>query len=224
MDRSSAPQRTAKGQRTRAHIFRTAIALFAQQGYEQTTMRAIAAGAGCSLGLAYHYFAAKEDLVLALYSQLADDLEIQVRALPAGPLAVRFHAAVGLNLALLAPYRSALLALFVPALRLESGVAVLGTNTQRVRQQVAHVFTLVVAGAGDAPPVPQAAHLATTLYGLHLALVLFWIQDRSPATTATEDLRGLLRDGLTLVGPLLCLPEAAAALARLMAILDPALR
>ena len=41
--------------------------LFREQGYEQTTMRAIAREAGVSVGNAYYYFASKEHLIEAFY-------------------------------------------------------------------------------------------------------------------------------------------------------------
>ena len=76
---------TGKAQRTREHILETALELFARKGYAETTMRDIAAEADCSLGLAYRYFARKEEMVLALYERLATELEEEVAALPPGP-------------------------------------------------------------------------------------------------------------------------------------------
>src|SRR5438067_13611060 len=71
---------TPKGQRTRALILDSALALFAEKGYAATTMRDIAGRAGCSLGLAYRYYARKEDLILAFYERWALELEEEVRA------------------------------------------------------------------------------------------------------------------------------------------------
>jgi len=62
-----------KGRRSRQHIFETAMAQFAERGFAQVTMRDVARAAGCSLGLAYKYFASKEELVLALYALLAEE-------------------------------------------------------------------------------------------------------------------------------------------------------
>jgi AcrR family transcriptional regulator len=64
---------TPKAVQTRLHILDTALELFATQGYDATTMREIAAAADCSLGLAYRYFASKEEMVLALYGRMALD-------------------------------------------------------------------------------------------------------------------------------------------------------
>jgi AcrR family transcriptional regulator len=61
--------RTAKGEPTMAAIFEAALDLFRAQGYDATTMRAIARRAGVSLG-SYHYFPSKEHLVLEFYRYL----------------------------------------------------------------------------------------------------------------------------------------------------------
>ena len=55
--------KTPKGQQTRSNILETALGLFQERGYDQTTMRAIATEAGVSLGNAYYYFASKEVLI-----------------------------------------------------------------------------------------------------------------------------------------------------------------
>ena len=61
--------KTRKGEQTRTRILETALRLFREQGYEKTTMRAIAAEGGVSLGSAYYYFESKEHLVQAFYLQ-----------------------------------------------------------------------------------------------------------------------------------------------------------
>ncbi len=57
---SRAQPKTDKSEQTRALILETAMRLFQERGYEKTTMRAIAAEAGVSVGNAYYYFSAKE--------------------------------------------------------------------------------------------------------------------------------------------------------------------
>src|SRR5687768_9742979 len=86
---------TPKARRTRARILEAALALFADRGYEATTMRDVAREAGASLGLAYRYFASKEEFALALYMRLAEESEEWVRdGLVGGTVAERFEAAM----------------------------------------------------------------------------------------------------------------------------------
>lgn len=72
-----------------------ALHLFASKGYDQTTMRDIAALAECSPGLTYRYLASKEDLVLELYRWLTVQLEELVGSLSVGSIADRFHDLMG---------------------------------------------------------------------------------------------------------------------------------
>lgn len=65
---------------TRRLLMRAGLELFADRGLERTTVDAIAANAGCSKGLVYHYFPNKRALAEAV---LADWVE-QVAAVAAG--------------------------------------------------------------------------------------------------------------------------------------------
>src|SRR4029079_19304746 len=208
-------QLTPKGERTREHILDTALGLFIEKGYDATTMREIAAAAECSLGLTYRYFARKEDLVLALYQRTATEQVEFVQSLPPAPIADRFVLAMQAKIAQIAPYRDAFGALFGAALTPNSAVTVLGDPTSDIRERVSHVFYDLVRGATDAPPERQARQQATVLYALHLALLLFWLHDRSPDQRATDDLIKLACDTLALVRPVLRVPPISKALARL---------
>ena len=73
----------------------------------------------------------------------------------------------------------------------------------------------------SSPRERQARQLAIVLYALHLALLLFWLHDRSPDQRATDDLINLARDTLALVRPVLRLPPISKALARLARAIEP---
>jgi hypothetical protein len=59
------------------------------------------------------------------------------------------------------------------------------------------------------------------LYGLHLILVLAWLQDRSPDARATGELLLLVRDAVALAVPLLETAPAEETLERLARALAP---
>jgi len=66
---------------SRAKIVETALELFAQHGYEATSVRMIAHAAGIAQGLLYNYFASKEALLATVVQQsMADVRESFVRA------------------------------------------------------------------------------------------------------------------------------------------------
>jgi AcrR family transcriptional regulator len=212
---------TPKGERTREHLLDTALRLFTAEGYEATTMRDIAAAADCSLGLAYRYFASKEEFVLALYARMEQEFAGYVEALPPAPLAQRFGQTMRAKLAHLAPYREVFGTLAGATLNPRSNVAVLGDTTAEVRQRVSTMFLVVVRGATDAPRDPVARDLATALYGAHLALILFWLYDRTPNQRATDELLSLVGDALGIARRLLRLPPLARMLGRLVRIIGP---
>lgn len=76
-------QESPKSTRTRAKLKSTAFKLFRSRGFSNTTLRAIAAESGVSLGSTYYYFDSKEELVLELF----DDLLAEHRARIAPALA-----------------------------------------------------------------------------------------------------------------------------------------
>src|SRR5918999_1839609 len=74
--------KVSKGDQTKALILDTALEMFRERGYEETTMRAIAKKAGVSLGNAYYYFSSKEYLIQAFYQRLHEEhLAVAVPAL-----------------------------------------------------------------------------------------------------------------------------------------------
>jgi AcrR family transcriptional regulator len=215
--------RTPKGQRARQLILSSALRLFSARGYEETTMRDIAAEAGYSPGLTYRYFSGKEELVMLLYEQLAEELESYASSLPRAALAERFYATVAKLLEIMAPHHETLMALFGTALNPRSKVWVLGEATADIRRKSRAMYSALILGATDAPRAWQREDLATVLYGVHMAVVFFWLIDQSAQAQRAHQLLALIRDLLKLLQPLLRLPVAAHPLTRLARILGPLL-
>lgn len=223
MEPSEMTKLSQKATLTRQRIIDTALQLFAAKGYEGTTMRDIAAEAGCSLGLAYRYFGSKEDLVLELYRWLAVQLEELAPTLPAASIADRFHHLMRALLVAMAPHRLTLVALSGAALNPLSRAGVFGAEGAEVRRRARAAYLVLVTEAKDAPRASQRDDLATLLYGLQLALVLFWLQDLSSGTRKTEELLQFIHELLGRIRPLLRLPWVAQTVARLVQIVGPLL-
>jgi AcrR family transcriptional regulator len=60
---------------SRARIVTHALRLFAEHGYDRTTVKMIADSAGISQGLIYAHFASKDDLLLAIFEQSMRDIQ-----------------------------------------------------------------------------------------------------------------------------------------------------
>jgi AcrR family transcriptional regulator len=56
----------------RQRIVAAAVALFAEQGYDATSVNQVVAEAGVAKGALYHYFGSKDDLLYEVYRELVD--------------------------------------------------------------------------------------------------------------------------------------------------------
>ncbi|WP_268905697.1 TetR/AcrR family transcriptional regulator [Devosia sediminis] len=87
--------REQKRQETLSRITRSAMELFARQGYEATTIEAIAAAAGISRRTFFHYFKTKDDVLLSQQAGLGEQLIAALAAEPdAGTPMRTVHAAM----------------------------------------------------------------------------------------------------------------------------------
>ncbi len=81
---ATAPQQTAPGKRaaqgraTRGQLIEVATSLFAEHGYEGTSIEAVLAAAGVSRGALYHHFAGKEALFAAVLTAISDRITVEV--------------------------------------------------------------------------------------------------------------------------------------------------
>ena len=69
---------------TRADILEAARALFAEQGFRRTTIRAVAGAAGVDPALVHHYFGSKDDLCVAALALPVDPRQVIGPALAGG--------------------------------------------------------------------------------------------------------------------------------------------
>ena len=200
--RGRPPGRTAEGEATRKLLYDTAIALFAERGYESATLREVAARAGMSPALLYRYFPSKRAVVLALYDELSEVFAARAADLPRGKWRDRVLHALGLSLDVLGPHRVTLRAL-TPILVGDVEEGVFAANTKFSRERVESAFRRAVIGATDAPRGDLGEAVGRLSYLLHLGVILWWLLDRSPSQRATHALVALLAS---------ILPSAALAL------------
>jgi AcrR family transcriptional regulator len=203
--RGRPPGRTAEGDATRRRLYETAIGLIGERGFEATTLRDVASRAGVSVGLLYRYFPSKRSIVLALYDDLSDTFAREAAGLPPGKWRDRFASALETSLRVLGPHRVTLRAL-APVMVGDVEEGVFAQSTAFSRRRVQAVFQSAALGATDAPAPRLAEAVGSLLYLLHLAVILWWLLDKSPAQRATRGLVGLLRQVLPSAALTLRLP------------------
>ena len=93
------------------------------------------------------------------------------------------------------PHRSTLSAL-VSVLIGDANEGLFAPGTAFSRERVQKVFDEAVSGATDTPKKEVAVALAQLLYLAHLAIILWWLLDKSPRQKATDALIVLLKQSL----------------------------
>ena len=188
--RGRPPGPTAQGAAARERLYATAMELIAARGYEATTLRDIAKQAGVSVGLLYRYFPGKQAVVIALYDELSSEFARHVADMPPGRWRDRFVFALKTSLAVLEPHRVALRAL-TPILVGDPEEGIFASSTAFSRLRVQQVFEHAVTDATDAPKGPLSEALGRFLYLVHLAVLLWWLLDKSTHQRATRTLVSL---------------------------------
>jgi AcrR family transcriptional regulator len=89
------PPTTVNGQTVPERLVEVALRLFAERGFEGTSVQDVVAAAGVTKGAMYHYFGAKDDLLAEIYARV---LRMQMERLTSfveqdGPVADRLLAA-----------------------------------------------------------------------------------------------------------------------------------
>jgi AcrR family transcriptional regulator len=181
---------TVQGAEARERLYRIAVRLMAKKGFESTTLRDVAAEAGVSAGLLYRYFPNKRAVIVALYDELSADFVTQAAEMPAGRWRDRFMFAVKASLKALDPHRTALKGL-VSVLVGDPEEGVFSESTAFSRERVQRVFTEAVIGSTDAPGGALGDALGRLLYLAHLAVLLWWLLDKSAKQRSTRALVSL---------------------------------
>jgi AcrR family transcriptional regulator len=174
--------KTQKGDQTKALILETALEMFQERGYEQTTMRAIAEKAKLSLGNAYYYFHSKEYLIQAFYHRTHE--QHMAAALPVlekeTSLKSRLLNVMRLKIDTLNPYHEFAGQLFKTAANPESPLNPFAEESDPVRRDSIELFDRVVEGSKARIPKDLRAELPYLLWVYHMGIILFWIHDPSP--------------------------------------------
>ncbi len=77
-------KRAAQGRATRGQLIEVATRLFAEQGYEGTSIEAVLSAAGVSRGALYHHFPGKEALFEAVVVAVSDQVTVDLAAAVGG--------------------------------------------------------------------------------------------------------------------------------------------
>ncbi|GLZ82039.1 TetR family transcriptional regulator [Actinorhabdospora filicis] len=198
-DPPAADRARARGERTRSAIIETALRLFDERGYDKTTMRAIAAEAGVSVGNAYYYFASKDHLIQGFYLRMAEAHEAIVlpRLTGVDDLSERLAITLDTWLDVAEPYHRFAGQFFRNAADPASPLSPFSPESAEARSRGIALYREVLAGVRVSPDLRET--LPELLWLYQMGVCLYWVYDR---TAGQERSRGLARRTAPLVGRL----------------------
>lgn len=193
--------RSAKAEATRATIVAASMRLFRENGYDGTTMRAVADAAGMSLGSAYYYFASKEHLIQGFYDQLAHEHAAAVADVIADRtgFADRLEAVLSTWVDLAEPYHDFAATFFRNAADPNSPLSPFSPESAVARATAVGIHRDVLDGSDLKLPAALRAEMPELLWLLQMGVVLFWVYDSSEDQSRTH---GLIRGIVPLVDKL----------------------
>jgi AcrR family transcriptional regulator len=173
--------RSPKAEQTRATIAAAAMRLFRRDGYDRTTMRAIAQEAGVSVGNAYYYFASKEHLIQAFYDGLQAEHAAAASALLADrrSFAARLQAVLETWLDVAAPNHEFAGQFFRNAAEPTSPLSPFSPESAGAREASIAVMAQVVDGSDLKLAPALRRELPELLWMVQMGVVLFWVYDDS---------------------------------------------
>jgi AcrR family transcriptional regulator len=181
------PQR-ADSEVTRSHILDTALTLFRERGFEDTTIRDIARSANLSLGAAYYYFNSKEAIVGAYYDYVQREHVARAREAFArgGTLKDRLRAALHTKIDIMQADRRLLRALFRYGGEPDHPLSWFGPATRDQRRSSTEVFAEAIADERLPEDIRDVA--PTLMWTLHMGILLYFLYDDSPGQRRTRKL------------------------------------
>ncbi len=195
-------RQTAKAEETRNRILDAALRLFRERGFEQTTMRDVAAEAGVATGAAYYYYRSKEDLVMAFYLRTDEEArDVFANAVASSKeLKKRLRAIIEAKFTQFEEHRSLLTALLKAGVDPRDPLSPFGEEARAVREENIAWFARALEGSDVSIPKDLAPHLPRLLWMYSMGLIYSWIVDPTPAQRRT---RKMLDETLDLIVQLL---------------------
>ncbi len=181
---------TPRAEDTRRKIYEAAMELFREKGFEETTMRDIAAKAAVALGGAYYYFSSKDAIVLAFYREMQEASNEPVLQALAGrkKLQERIACVVEKRLELLSPNRRFCSALFRHAPDGDDPLSPFSGDSKEIRDAAIEHMRIAVEGSDAKIPPDLTPRLPYLLWLYQMAVIMFWLYDKSPNQERTKRL------------------------------------
>ncbi len=182
--------KTAKSENTRSQVYEIAVRLFAERGFDQTSMRMIAKEAGIAAGGIYYHFSSKEALVFEYYKRSHEDHLNQVGDFLKSEkdFQKRLHKVVTDKILIAEPYKDMARALFRVAADPKSPLSPFSEESKELREESQALFEEIVFESNNKFHSDVKKELPAYLWLFQMGIILFWIYDTSPKSKRTFQL------------------------------------
>jgi len=191
--RPQAGKRFANKEKTRKAILKAALDLFARHGFYRTTTKAISRRARIAEGTLFNYFQTKEDLALYFFEEELNGLQEWFEREPrlkSAPLAERLFAIIHHHLERVGPFEEFIGAVYLRALQPSSKLSPLSLSSQEHHVRYLRFIRSLLERAEAAGEIPKLGDFGAYAFAVfHLAMITYWLQDRS---AGKEDTLALL--------------------------------
>ncbi len=177
-----------KGEASRAQIYDTAIRLFRERGFDETTMRDIGKEVGGAASGAYYYFKSKDAIVLEYYDRVQQEHQALVDPMlgEVKDVSHRIAQIHHLKLDILKHDRRIMGALLRYAGEPDSELSFFGAKTIGLRQACMNLFARAIEDYDL--PADMRAVLPLLLWASHMGVLLYFLYDKSPNQKNTRAL------------------------------------
>ena len=186
----AASKSTPKAEETGARILEAALSLFREQGFEETTIRDIAAEAGVATGAAYYYYPSKEAIVMGFYQRSCAEMQPKIEAALEGVsgLEKRLAALIRVKLDYFALNRGVLRALLRNGADPKHPLSPFSAHTKEIRDIDIAWFRRILVDCGVRLPRDLEPDLPGVLWFFQMGVIFFWVIDDSPHQVRTTRL------------------------------------
>ncbi len=193
------PQTTSKAEETGLRILDAALELFRSEGFDNATMRDIAAKAGVATGAAYYYYASKNAIVMAFYQRACEEMQPKIATAIDGVsgLESRLRELIRVKFDYFAPDRGVLRALLRNGADPKYPLSPFSTETKDIRDVDIAWFRLILDDCGFRIPRDLMPHLPGVLWFFQMGVIFFWVIDDSPDQARSTRLLELAAKSVT---------------------------
>jgi AcrR family transcriptional regulator len=179
---------TDKAEQTRRLIFTSALELFREKGFDQTTMQEIATHAAVAKSAAYYYFPSKEAIIQAYYEDIQSRQEAFCSEVFAREtkLKARLQSVFDSKFDFAQNDRRLLGVVFRYAGEPENPISCLGKGTEEIRLRSIAVFRDALAV--EKLPTDLARLLPVALWALQMGMLVMFLYDNSKQQQRTRRL------------------------------------